>query len=264
VSRAGGRPVASLADWSYLLYQLTLRDLKARYKQTFLGPFWVFGRPVVELVVYVMVFGVFLRAPSDGVPYGLFAYSGIVLWTFVAGGLSRGTRSITAHAGLVSQAVFPKAVIPLSALAGAAIDALLAGTLLAVWLAVRGASASLELLWVVPIAVIVVAIVTGLTLATSALSVFYRDVTHLVDVGVRIWLLLTPVAYAASVVPAPYRRWYDFNPLVALFDTLRRALFGGAVPGPGALGYPVVVGGVLLVAGALVFRYAEPFFAESV
>ena len=128
----------------------------------------------------------------------------------------------------------------------------------------RGASASLELLWVVPIAVIVVAIVTGLTLATSALSVFYRDVTHLVDVGVRIWLLLTPVAYAASVVPAPYRRWYDFNPLVALFDTLRRALFGGGVPGPGALGYPVVVGGVLLVAGALVFRYAEPFFAESV
>jgi homopolymeric O-antigen transport system permease protein len=214
--------------------------------------------------VYVMVFGVFLKAPSDGVPYGLFAYSGIVLWTFVAGGLSRGARSITAHAGLVSQAVFPKAIIPLSALAGALIDALLAGALLAAWLAARGASTSLQLLWVVPIGLIVGAIVTGLTLLASALSVFYRDVTHLVDVGVRIWLLLTPVAYASSVVPAAYRRWYDLNPLVALFDAARRALFGGQAPAVGALVYPALVGGLLLVAGALVFRYAEPFFAEAV
>lgn len=248
----------------HLLYQFTLRDLKARYKQTFLGPVWVVARPVVELGVYVLVFGLFLRAPSDGVPYGLFAYSGIVMWTFVTGGLSRGARSITAHAGLVSQAPFPTGVIPLSTLAGAAIDALLAAVLLVVWLAWRGALPGFEVLWLVPIALVLAAVVGGLTLIASALSVFYRDVTHVVDVGVRIWLLLTPVAYAHSVVPATWGRWYDRNPLVPLFDAMRRVVFRGTAPDVASLAYPALIGAALLVAGMLVFRSAKPLFAESV
>ena len=260
----GGRPVRSLAARSHLLYRLTLRDLKARYTQTFLGPVWVFARPVVELGVYVVVFGMFFRAPSDAVPYGLFAYSGIVLWTFVAGGLARGARSVTAHAGLVSQCPFPAMVLPLAALAGAAIDALLAAAILAGWLAMRGAGPSLELLWMVPIALLLGAIVGGLTLLVAALSVFYRDVTHLVDVGVRIWLLLTPVAYAASAVPAAYRQWYGLNPLVPLFDAMRRVVFAGVAPDGAALWYPALVGGVLLCAGAVVFHSAQPWFAEAV
>jgi lipopolysaccharide transport system permease protein len=247
-----------------LLYQLTRRDLKARYTQTFLGPVWVFARPVVELGVYVVVFGAFFRAPSDGVPYALFAYSGIVLWTFVAGGLSRGARSITAHAGLVSQCPFPAVVLPQAALVGAVIDALLAAAILAVWLAVRGSWPSLEVLWLVPIGLLLGAIVGGLSLLVAALSVFYRDVTHVVDVGVRIWLLLTPVAYAPSAVPAAYRAWYGLNPLVPLFAAMRRVVFAGVAPDGGALWYPAVVGGVLLLAGALVFRSTQPWFAEAV
>ena len=254
----------SLTAWWYLWYQLTVRDLKGRYKQTFFGPAWVFGRPVVELAVYLVVFGVFLKAPSDGVPYGLFAYAGIVLWTFVGGGLSRGVRSLTAHAGLVSQSPFPKAIIPLSALAGAVVDALLAGALLAVWLGARRVVPSVALVWMIPIGLILVAIVTGLSLLTSALSVFYHDVAHLVDVGVRVWLLLTPVAYAASVVPVPYRRWYDLNPLVPLFDGMRHAVFGGSGVAAADLLYPAAVALLALVVGVLVFRDAEPFFAESV
>jgi lipopolysaccharide transport system permease protein len=219
---------------------------------------------VVELGVYAVVFGMFFRAPSDGVPYGLFAYSGIVLWTFVAGGLTRGARSVTAHAGLVSQGPFPAVVLPLAALAGAAIDALLAGAILAGWLALRGAWPSLELLWLVPIGLVLGAIVGGLSLLVGALSVFYRDVTHLVDVGVRIWLLLTPVAYAASAVPAAYRQWYGLNPLVPLFDAMRRVVFAGGAPDGAALWYPALVGAALLGAGALVFRSAQPGFAEAV
>ena len=116
----------NLARFAYLLYQLTLRDLKARYKQTFLGVLWVFGRPLIELGVYAVVFGAFLRAPTGGVPYPLFAFTGVVLWSYVAGGLSRGTRSISSHAGLVAHTPFPKLTLPLATQGGALFDTLLA------------------------------------------------------------------------------------------------------------------------------------------
>ncbi len=253
-----------LSRFLYLLYQLTLRDLKARYKQTFLGALWVFGRPLVELGVYAVVFGAFLRAPSDGVPYPLFAYSGVVLWSYVAGGLPRGARSITAHAGLVAHMPFPKATIPLAALGGALFDTLLAGALLGLLLAYEGRGVTVYALWIVPIGLLLLAVVTGLTLICSALNVFYRDFAYIVDVGVRVWLLLTPVAYASSVVPARYHELYQLNPLVSVFQGARAALLTGRAPDLASLVYPAVAGVVLLAGGALLFRYAEPFFAESV
>jgi lipopolysaccharide transport system permease protein len=256
--------VHKLARFAYLLYQLTLRDLKARYKQTFLGVLWVFGRPLVELGVYAVVFGAFLRAPTNGIPYPLFAFSGVVLWGYVAGGLSRGTRSVGAHAALVAQTPFPKATLPLAAQGGALFDTLLAGALLAGFLVLRGAAPSLAALWLVPIVLLLVAIVTGLTLICCTLNVFYHDFGYLVDVGVRVWLLLTPVAYASSVVPERYRVLYQFNPLVTLFEGARSALLTGRGPDPAGLVYPLAVGVGLVGVGAVLFRYAEPFFAESV
>lgn len=248
----------------HLLYQLTLRDLKARYKQTIVGALWGFGRPLVELGVYAAVFGVVLKVPSGGIPYPLFAFSGVVLWTFVAGGLPRATRSITAHAALVSRTPFPKATIPLAALGAALIDALLAGLLLGAALLYYGAPVSLHALWIVPIGLVLLAIVTGLTLICSSLNVFFHDFGHLVDLGTRVWLLVTPVAYAASAVPERYRTLYDLNPLVGVFEGSRAALVGSRAPDIAALGYAAAVGAVLLVVGFLLFRRTEPFFAESV
>lgn len=250
--------------FAYLLYQLTLRDLKARYKQTFLGALWVFGRPLIELGVFAVVFGAFFRAPSDGAPYPLFALSGVVLWSLVSGGLSRGTRSITAHAGLVAQTPFPRATVPLAALAGALFDALLAGVMLAGLLIFQGPAPTLAALWIVPISVVLLIIVAGLTLIACTLNVFYHDFGYLVDVGLRVWLLLTPVAYASSVVPDRYRAAYDLNPLVALFDGARSALLAGRAPDPATFGYPLAVAVAVLLVGAALFHYAEPFFAESV
>ncbi|HEX4601004.1 MAG TPA: ABC transporter permease [Gemmatimonadales bacterium] len=257
--------MATISQFAFLTYQLTVRDLKTRYRQTFLGALWALGRPLGELVVYVIVFGSFLKAPSGDIPYPLFAYTGVVLWTYVAGGLPRGTRSITAHAALVSRTPFPKATIPLAALAAAMVDAMVAGLLLAVLLiAYRTALPSFAALWLLPVAVVLVMIVTGLTLICSALNVFYHDFSHLVDVGVRLWLLITPVVYASSAVPTHYRALYDLNPLVAVFEGARTALFGGRPPALASLLYPFGAGTVLLVVGVLLFRVTEPFFPESV
>jgi len=114
--------VPASSQFGYLLYQLTLRDLKTRYKQTLLGSLWALGRPLLELAVYAAVFGAVLKAPTDGLSYNRFAYAGVVLWSVVAGALPRGTRSITAHAGLVARTPFPQLAIPICAVLAALAD----------------------------------------------------------------------------------------------------------------------------------------------
>lgn len=254
----------TLSRFRDLLTQLILRDLKSRYKQTFFGALWVFGRPLVELGAYVLVFGAFLRAPSDGVPYPLFAFSGVVLWSFVSGAVSRGARAVQSERGLVAHAPFPKATLPLAAIAGALIDSALAAVMLGLLMVVQHVTPSPGVWLLLPVFLILMTIVTGLSLLGSALNVFYRDVGHLVDMGMRVWLLLTPVAYASSVVPARFKALYDLNPLVSVFNFSRAALLGRGDLEPLSLMYPLAVGVVLLAVGTWVFRVTEPYFAESV
>lgn len=256
--------VSGLSRFRDLLYQLILRDLKSRYKQTFFGALWVFGRPLVELGAYILVFGAFLHAPSDGVPYPLFAFSGVVLWSFVAGAISRGSRAVQSESGLVAHAPFPKATLPLAAIAGALIDSLLAAVMLALLMAVQHVTPSPSVWLLIPVLLILGILVTGIVLIASALNVFYRDVSQLVDVGVRVWLLLTPVAYAKSVVPAQFKALYDLNPLVGVFDLSRAALLGTGSLDLSVLWYPLAAGIALLLLGVWVFRMTEPYFAESV
>ena len=256
--------MTSLSRFRDLLTQLIVRDLKSRYKQTFFGALWVFGRPLVELGVYVLVFGAFLRAPSDGIPYPLFAFSGVVLWSFISGAISRGARSIQGASGLVSHAPFPKATLPFAAIIGAFIDSLFAAVPLGLLMAFQGVVPSPNTWLLLPIFLILLIMVTGIVLITSALNVFYRDVGHLVDLGVRVWLLLTPVAYARSVVPPQFQTLYNLNPLVSVFDFARAALLGNAPLYPATLWYPLGTAVVLLAAGVMIFRATEPYFAESV
>ncbi|HET7249021.1 MAG TPA: ABC transporter permease [Gemmatimonadales bacterium] len=256
--------MSGLSRFRDLLYQLILRDLKSRYKQTFFGALWVFGRPLVELGAYILVFGAFLHAPSDGVPYPLFAFSGVVLWSFVAGAISRGSRAVQSESGLVAHAPFPKATLPLAAIAGALIDSLLAAVMLALLMAVQHVTPSPSVWLLIPVLLILGILVTGIVLIASALNVFYRDVSQLVDVGVRVWLLLTPVAYAKSVVPAQFKALYDLNPLVGVFDLSRAALLGTGSLDLSVLWYPLAAGIALLLLGVWVFRMTEPYFAESV
>jgi lipopolysaccharide transport system permease protein len=257
-------PVPTHSRFGYLLLQLLLRDLRTRYSQTLLGALWGLGRPLIELGVYAIVFGGFLKAPTDGVPYALFAYFGVVLWTLVSGGLPRGARSVSAHAGLVSRTPFPKATLPLAALGAAGVDALIAGTILVVLLIHYGVALTPAALWLLPVIAILLVLLTGVTLLASALHVFYHDLGHAVDLGVRVLQLLTPVAYASSAVPARYRSLYDLNPLAPIFDAARSALLLGRAPDPATLVYPLVIAVGFLMAGTLVFRTMEPFFAEAV
>lgn len=247
-----------------LVLQLVLRDFRSRYKQTFFGALWIAGRPVLELGVFTLVFGTFLRVPTDGVPYPVFAFSGLVLWSFFSGGIGRVTRSVTAQGSLVASAPIPIIAIPLAALTSASLDTLLSAVVLAGFYVAGGGTVTWTALWLLPIVAMLAVLVIGIGLLGAALHVFYRDVGHLIDLVLRVLLLLTPVAYARSIVPPAYRWLYDANPLVALFEGARAALVSGTAPDPAALLYPLGVALVAAVAGLLVFRRTAPLFAETV
>ena len=247
-----------------LVLQLVLRDFRSRYKQTFFGGLWIVGRPLLELGVFTIVFGTFLRVPTGGVSYPVFAFIGIVLWGFFSGGLSRATRSITAHSDLVASAPIPTIAIPLAALLSTLIDTLLAAVVLGGFYLYGGGTITWSAVWLLPISLILAGLVCGAALLGAALHVFYRDVGHLVDLTLRVLLLLTPVAYSRDTVPPNYRALYDLNPLVALFEGARTALLKGTAPDLVSLLYPSGVALVVLVAGVIVFRRTAPLFAESV
>lgn len=251
-------------DVGYLVLQLVLRDFRSRYKQTFFGVLWLAGRPLLELGVFTLVFGTFLRVPTDGVPYPVFAFVGIVLWGFFSGGISRATRSVTGHGDLIASTPVPAIAIPVAALASALIDTLLSTVILAVFYFAGGGTLTWAALWLLPIVALLALLVMGVGLIGAALHVFYRDIGHLVDLGLRVLLLLTPVAYSRSIVPASYRWLYDANPLVALFEGARAALIQGQAPGLASLAYPVAVALVCGLAGIVVFRRTAPLFAETV
>lgn len=247
-----------------LCIQLLLRDIKARYKQTLLGALWGLGRPLLELAVYVVVFGTVLNAPSDDTPYPLFVYAGIVLWTLVSGAIPRATDSLVNHSGLVSSIPFPKATVPLAAVGAALFDATVAGTLLALAIAYYQPPLTFHILWLLPICLLLIGLVIGVAFVFATLNVFYRDFRHIVELGIRILLFLTPVVYASSAVPERFQSWYRLNPLVGIFENVRRVLIQGSGPDWPALVYPLVFTLVVLPAALLLFRRAEPYFAETV
>jgi len=251
-------------DVGNLVLQLVLRDFRSRYKQTFFGAIWIVGRPLLELGVFSLVFGTFLRVPTGGVAYPVFAFSGIVLWSFFSGAISRATRSVTAHGNLIASAPIPAIAIPLAALTSASIDTVLSAVILAGFYFAGGGTLTWAVWGLVPIVGILALFVTGLGLLGAALHVFYRDIGQLVDLVLRVLLLLTPVAYGRTIVPPAYRWLYDANPLVGLFESARSALLDATAPGLAALGYPFALAVVTALAGTLVFRRTAPLFAETV
>ena len=251
-------------DVGYLVLQLVLRDFRSRYKQTFFGVLWIAGRPLMELGVFTLVFGTFLRVPTAGVPYPVFAFIGIVLWGLFSGGISRATRSVTGQGDLLVATPIPAIAIPLAALASALIDTLLSAVILTGFYFAGGGTLTWAALWLIPIVAILGLFVIGAGLIGAAGHVFYRDIGHLVDLALRVLLLLTPVAYGRSIVPDAYRWLYDLNPLVGLFEGARAALLEGHGPAVATLLYPLTLGLVCLLGGLMVFRRTAPLFAETV
>lgn len=258
------------ALWQYreLLYFLVWRDVKVRYKQTALGVLWVILQPLASMGVFTLLFGVLLNAPSGEVPYPVFALAGLLPWSYFATALTRASSSVINSANLVSKIYFPRLVIPLSAALAGLVD-LAVGMLVFVALMVVYRVAPTVTLLLLPL-LLLLAMVTalGFGLWLSALNVRYRDVGYLAPFVVQLWMYLTPVVYASTLIPERWRFLLSLNPMTAVVEGFRRALLGPGVSdvslSPVLVSISVAVALAVLVSGLVFFRTTERTFADVV
>lgn len=253
-----------LEIWAYreLLYFLVWRDVKLRYKQTALGVVWVALQPVALATMFTIVFSRFLSAPSGGLPYPAFVLAGLVPWQMFSAALARSSLSLVANEHLLTKIYFPRILIPLASVLTASVDMLFTLLVLGTVLAIYGVGVSVLVLLLPVLIGLALLAALGVGLLLAALNVRYRDIQAIIPFLTQIWLFATPIAYAASLVPADWRWLYELNPMVGLVEGMRWTLVGGQPPP--ALITSVIVITVLLGAGIAYFRRAERHFADIV
>lgn len=246
-----------------LLYFLTWRDVKVRYKQTALGATWAIIQPFMTMVVFSLFFGRLAQVPSDGLPYPIFSYAGLLPWTFFAYGLANSSNSLVGSANLISKVYFPRLVIPISSVLGGVLDFAIAFVVLLGMMAVYHVSPTSAVVLLPLFLLLALVVALGVGLWLSALNVEYRDVRYVIPFLTQFWLFATPIAYPSSLIPEPWRTLYGLNPMVGVVDGFRWALLGTAPPGP-MLMASSLMSVILLVSGAFYFRRMERSFADVV
>jgi lipopolysaccharide transport system permease protein len=251
--------------WSYreLLYFLTWRDIKVRYKQTVLGVAWAVLQPVVSMMVFTLFFGKFAHVPSDGIPYAIFAYAGLLPWTFVSNAVSGAGDSLVGSAALITKVYFPRLVIPCAAVCAALVDFVIASLVLFGMMSWYGMRPHWGTLMLLPLVLTAVLIAAAAGMWMSALNVKYRDVRYALPFLIQVWMFATPIIYPASIVPDRWRWLLAFNPLTGVIEGFRSALFGRAWRW-GDLGAAATIALAVLMYSAYAFRRMEREFADIV
>jgi homopolymeric O-antigen transport system permease protein len=247
-----------------LLFFLASRNIRIRYKQTLAGPAWAVFQPLLSMVVFSLVFGKLARLPSDGLPYPVFYYSGLVIWTFFANGVSAGASAIVDNQQMVSKIYFPRAFLPLSGPVAALVDLGVATVICIPLFFIFGHPPALTTpLIVVPTAVALVA-ASGVSLLLGALNAKYRDVRFTVPFLIQAGMFASPVAYATSLVPDRWRLAYSLNPMAGVIDAFRWALTGQGGAPLASLGVSAASALVLLAVGSWYFQRVEGTIADVV
>lgn len=252
--------------WEYreLLYFLTWRDIKVRYKQTVLGAAWAVIQPLFMMLVFSLFFGKLAGVPSDGIPYPVFAFCGLLPWQLFANSLTQASNSLVGSQNLITKVYFPRLVVPISAVLGGVVDFAIAFVLLLAMMFCYGIVPGWQIVVLPGLVLLVVLASLGVGLWLSALNVQYRDVRYTISFLVQFWLFATPVAYPSSIVPEKWRVLYALNPMVGVVDGFRWALLGK----PESPGVPLLISMIvvvlLLIGGLYYFRRMEQQFADIV
>jgi lipopolysaccharide transport system permease protein len=252
--------------WEYreLLYFLTWRDIKVRYKQTAVGAAWAVLQPVSTMIVFSLFFGRLANIPSGDVPYPLFAFAALVPWTFFATAVVQGANSLVDQEDVLTKVYFPRLIVPAAAVVACLVDLGIAFVVLIGLVVLYGVAPTAALL-ALPLFVLLAAITAfAVSLWLSALNVLYRDVRYTLPFLVQLWLFVSPVAYPSTLVPDSWQAVYGLNPMAGVIDGFRWALVGGPAPAVGLLGASVAAVIALLVTGLYYFHRMERSFADAI
>lgn len=252
--------------WEYkdLLYFLIWRDVKVRYKQTVLGIGWAIIQPFFTMVVFSIFLGKLAKMPSDGIPYPIFTYAGLVPWTFFSNGLSKGSNSLVSSSNLIKKVYFPRLIIPISSILSGLVDFILAFAVLIGMMFYFDLFPTTNIIWLPLLLGLSLLTSLSVSLWLSAMNVQFRDVQYITPFLTQLWLFATPIAYPSSLLSEPWRTIYGLNPMVGVVEGFRWALLNTATaPGPIVMVSSFVTI-FLLISGALYFRRMEKTFADVV
>ncbi|MCX6715607.1 MAG: ABC transporter permease [Candidatus Taylorbacteria bacterium] len=252
--------------WNYreLLYFLSWRDLKVRYKQTVLGVLWSILQPLITMVVFSFFFGKLAGMPSDGVPYPIFVYTGLLFWQFFSDALNETSGSLVANKAIVSKVYFPRLLLPISGVITKFVDFLISASILVVLMIYYGYAPNLSGLAILPLLLVLTFMAAiGLGLLLSAVNVKYRDVRYALPFFIQLLLFVTPVIYPASIAGS-YSKLLALNPMMGVIQSARAALLGTTPINWTLILTSFIASVVLLVIGLIYFKKTERYFADII
>jgi lipopolysaccharide transport system permease protein len=258
--------LAELWEFREVVFFLTWRDIKVRYKQTILGALWAILQPLLTMIIFSVIFGKLLNVSSDDIPYPLFAYSGLIIWTFFANGVSLASSSMVAEGNMIKKVYFPRMAIPIASIAAGLVDFLLAFIVLIGMMIYYGQAPSITILTLPLFLLLALFTALGVGMWFSALNVLFRDIRYVIPFLLQVWLFASPVAYSTSLI-ADKGFWniiYGLNPMAGVVNGFRWALLGTPMEQPQIIIVSSVVSLVLLVSGAFFFKRVERNFADVV
>lgn len=247
-----------------LLYILTLRELKLRYKQTVIGVAWALVQPLLAAAIFTVIFGYFAKMPSGDIPYPVFALSAVLPWTYFAEAVRRSSTGLVSDAELIRKVYFPRLIIPLAMVLSPLADFAVGLLLLVALCAWYGIAPSATLIFLPVFLVMAIALALSISLWLGPLSVRFRDVMHTLPFLIQVWLYASPVAYPASVVPEKWRLLYSLNPMVGVIEGFRWVLLGTEQPDLQAMAISALFITVFLLGGLVYFRRMERSFADII
>ena len=264
-SRAFELSISEIWKYRELVYFFVWKDIKVRYKQTLIGVAWAVIQPLFLMLVFSLFFGVLAGLPSDDLPFAVFYFAGLVVWTYFANSINTATNIMVDQQRVITRVYFPRLVLPLSAVLSGLLDLGIASVVLLVISVVFGFPPSWSLLALF----LFVAMAVGLALAvgiwTSALNALYRDVRYAVPLLLQLWLFASPVAYATSLVPESWQTLYHLNPMVTILDGFRWSVVGsGSPPTLTSIGLSIGVTVILIVTGLVYFTRTETRIVDVV
>lgn len=264
-ARTGGGTLNVKELWLYreLLFFLVWRDIKVRYKQTFLGALWAVIQPSLMTAIFTLFFGKLAKIPSDGIPYPLFAYAGILPWMLFSEGFVRAAHSVVGDANLVRKIYFPRIFLPLSGVLTAFLDFCIAGIMFGILMLCFGVRPSPRIFFLPFFIALTLLTSLGAGFWFSALNARYRDVRYILGFLVQVWLFVSPVMYPLSLIPERWRLLYACNPMAGVIAGFRWALLG-ADPAFETIGVSVSIAACLLAGGIFYFRRMEEDFADVI
>lgn len=252
-----------LKSYKYLLSQLTQREIKARYKQSFIGYAWVVLNPLAQLLVYSFVFSVVFHFPAHNIPYIIFLYAALLPWTLFQSSITAATQSLIDNASLLKKVNFPREVIPYASVLSKIVDFAFSSLIFLILCLLMHVPLSPTIVLFIPLFLSQLLLTTGIALILSTFNLFYRDIQYLSNLLLMLWMYLTPIVYPLSLVPAQYVWIYKLNPMVGIIEGYRSAIFGYPFETTIIVWSAGISLSIFLV-GFMLFKRSERVFADIV